>query len=135
MTMPKSAPMEGRVKIYRRGPSDRRMTLAILNPGEIFGDNALIAAETREQGAEALEPSIVGSMTGSDFRALLERKPSLALQVIQCLSREKRTLERKIASLVFKDVPARLAETLLALSNEYGQPSRTIGRNPPRVKQ
>jgi CRP/FNR family cyclic AMP-dependent transcriptional regulator len=114
--------MEGHVKIYRRGPSGRRMTLAILKPGEIFGDNALTAAETHEQGAEALEPSIVGSMTESDFRALLERKPSLALRVIQYLSWEKRTLERKITSLVFKDVPARLAETLLELSDEYGQP-------------
>lgn len=114
--------LEGHVKIYRRGNAGRKITLAILKPGEIFGDNGLTTAETHEQGAEALEPSIVGSMTDSDFCALLDRKPSLALRVIQCLSREKRTLERKIASLVFKDVPARLAETLLELSDEYGQP-------------
>ena len=114
--------IEGLVKIYRRGPSGRRITLAIMHPGEVFGDHALTPGESHEHGAEALEPTIVGVMTAEAFRALLNQKPDLALRVVQRLGRQKRALERKIANLVFKDVPARLADTLLELSEAYGQP-------------
>jgi CRP/FNR family cyclic AMP-dependent transcriptional regulator len=114
--------IEGLVKIYRRSPSKRKITLAILHPGEIFGDHTFTPGESHEHGAEALEPAIVGAMTAGDFRTLLYQKPDLALRVVQCLGRQKRSLERKIADLVFKDVPTRLAETLLELSEAHGQP-------------
>jgi CRP-like cAMP-binding protein len=89
---------EGHVKIYRRGRFGRKLTLAVLKPGEVFGELALTAGEVREQGAEAMETTIVCSMTPQDFRALLDRKPTLAFRVIQTLGEQKRTLERKIAS-------------------------------------
>jgi len=113
---------EGHVKIYRRGRFGRKLTLAVLKPGEVFGEQALTAGEVHEQSAEALETSVLCSMTTTDFRALLDLKPALAFRVIQSLGEQKRMLERKITSLVFKDVPARLAETLLELGEDYGQP-------------
>ena len=113
---------EGHVKIYRRGHFGRKLTLVILKPGEIFGELTLTAGESHEQEAEALETSTICSTTDRDFRALLDLKPALALRVMQRLGQQTRLLERKIASLVFKDVPARLAETLLELGDDYGQP-------------
>lgn len=113
---------EGQVKIYRRGPFGRKLTLAILQPGEVFGELALTAGERHEQGAEALESSTICATTARDFRALLDLKPALAFRVIQHLGQQKRRLERKIASLVFQDVPARLAATLLEWGDDYGQP-------------
>jgi CRP-like cAMP-binding protein len=112
--------IEGRVKIYRKSPSGRRVTLAVLQPGEVFGE--LNVYPVYEQEAEALEPSTIYRLRTQDFRALLASKPELALQVMRRLGRRKRLLERKIASLVFKDVPTRLAETLLELAEELGQP-------------
>jgi CRP-like cAMP-binding protein len=41
---------------------------------------------------------------------------------VRRLGQRKRLLERRIASLVFKDVPTRLAETLLELAEDFGQP-------------
>lgn len=55
------------------------------------------------------------------MQALLDLKPALAFRVIQHLGEQRRTLERQIASLVFKDVPARLAETLLEFAHGCGQ--------------
>jgi len=112
---------EGHVKISRRGRFGRKVTLAILRPGEVFGEGAFTASAVYEQEAEALETSIICVMTTSEFRALLLRKPALALRVLQNVSQWQRLLERKIADLVFKDVPTRLAETLLALGEDYGQ--------------
>src|SRR5215831_9695380 len=113
---------EGYVKIYRRGRFGRKVTLAILKPGEVFGEHARTAGEVHEQSAEVLETATICSMTAREFRALLDLKPTLAFHVIQILGQQKRVLDRKIASLVFKDVPARLAEALLELGEDYGQP-------------
>ena len=113
---------EGRVKIYRRGRFGRRVTLAILKPGEVFGELALEAGEVHEQGAETLETATICSLTARAFRALLDLKPTPAFRVVQSLGQQKRMLERKVTSLVFKDVPARLAEALLELGEDYGQP-------------
>jgi len=113
---------EGHLKISRRGRFGRKVTLAVLKPGEVFGESALSAGQVQEQDAETLETSVLCSMTTTDFRALLDLKPALALRIIQSLGEQKRMLERKISSLVFKDVPARLAETLLELGEDYGQP-------------
>jgi CRP-like cAMP-binding protein len=112
--------VEGQVKIYRKSPSGRRVTMALLRPGEVFG--GLNTYPAYEQEAEALEPSTIYALRTQDFHALLERKPGLALQVMQRLGQRERLLERKIANLVFKDVPTRLAETLLELAENFGQP-------------
>jgi CRP/FNR family transcriptional regulator, cyclic AMP receptor protein len=112
--------IEGQVKIYGKNPSGRRVTLALLQPGEVFG--GLNTYSAYEQEAEALEPSTIYALRTQDFRALLETKPGLALQVMPRLGQRKRLLERKIASLVLKDVPTRLAETLLELAEDLGQP-------------
>jgi CRP-like cAMP-binding protein len=113
---------EGRLKIYHRGRFGQKITLAILSPGAVFGELALSAGESHEQEVEALETSLVCSMTAKDFQALLDLKPAVAFRVIQHLSEQRRRLERKIAALVFKDVPARLAEALLELAPGCGQP-------------
>jgi CRP-like cAMP-binding protein len=113
---------EGHLKIYRRGHFGQKITLAILSPGEVFGELALSAGKIHEQEVEALETSLVCSMTAKDFQALLDLKPALAFRVIQNLGEQRRMLERKIANLVFKDVPARLAEALLEWAHGGGQP-------------
>jgi CRP/FNR family transcriptional regulator, cyclic AMP receptor protein len=113
---------QGHLKLYRRGRFGQKITLAILSPGEVFGDLAFSAGEVHEQEVEALETSLICSITAKDFQALLDLNPALAFSVIQNLGEQRRRLERKIASLVFKDVPARLAEALLELADCCGQP-------------
>lgn len=113
--------LEGRVKIYRSRRVGRQVTLAILKPGDVFGEDALKADGVHEQGVEALETTTIGALAAGEFRAFLEQKPILALRVLQNLGQQKRLLERKIADLVLNDVPTRLAEVLLGLAEDYGE--------------
>jgi CRP/FNR family cyclic AMP-dependent transcriptional regulator len=113
--------LEGRVKIYHRLHVGRQVTLAILKPGEVFGEDALRADQVHEQGVEALETTTIGVLAAGEFRSLLEWKPMFALRVLQNLGLQKRLLERKIADIVFKDVPTRLAEVLLGLAEDSGE--------------
>ena len=113
--------LEGRIKIYRRRRLGRQVTLAILKPSDVFGEDALTAGTVHEQGVEALETTTIGALAAGEFRAFLEQKPILALRVLQNLGQQKGLLERKIADLVFKDVPTRLAEVLLRLAEDSGE--------------
>jgi len=113
--------LEGRLKIYRRHRVGRQVTLAFLKPGDVFGEDGLTAGAVHEQGVEALETATIGALVAGEFRAFLEHKPVLALRVLQNLGQQKGLLERKIADLVFKDVPTRLAEVLLGLAEDSGE--------------
>jgi CRP/FNR family transcriptional regulator, cyclic AMP receptor protein len=113
--------LEGRVKIYRRRRVGRQVTLAILKPGDVFGEDALTADGVHEQGVEVVETTTIGALAAGEFRAFLEQKPILTWRVLQNLGQQKRLLERKIADLVFTDVPTRLAEVLLGLAEDYGE--------------
>jgi CRP/FNR family transcriptional regulator, cyclic AMP receptor protein len=113
--------LEGRLKSYRRHRVGRQVTLAFLKPGDVFGEEALTAGAVHEQGVEALQSTTIGALAAGEFRALIEQKPVLALRVLQNLGQQKGLLERKIADLVFKDVPTRLAEMLLGLAEDSGE--------------
>src|SRR5688572_26407687 len=49
----------GSVKVLRRFPDGRRMTLARLGPGNVFGELALMGGERRSATVQAAEPTVV----------------------------------------------------------------------------
>src|SRR5690606_8194536 len=56
------------------------------------------------------------------FQQLLESRPHLALDVIRALEERNRAMRRRLLGLTFKEVPARLADTLLVLADTHGDP-------------
>ncbi len=111
---------EGRVKISLLTEKGRELTLAILDPGEVFGELALVEEGNRQTLAEALEDTLICVIKREDFKKLLKKQPDLALKIIKLIGLRRRAIESKIEYLVFRDVPARLAHLLLSLAEEYG---------------
>ena len=58
---------------------------------------------------------------GPDFRAQLEARPTLAADVIRAYAERVRGAAQARAGLTFKEVPARLADTLLTLAEAHGE--------------
>ena len=58
---------KGRVKISRLSEDGREATLAILEPGEIFGELEALQTVPRESMVQALEPVMVCEIRGEDF--------------------------------------------------------------------
>lgn len=115
---------EGHVKISRMLEDGRKLTLDILNPGEIFGESAITGEETeRDTMAEALTPVIVCVATKERFGEFLKRRPALVFRVTKWLGFRMKKIEIRLESLIFKSVPARLAELLARLADEYGKPA------------
>ncbi len=111
---------EGRVKIYKLSPDGKELTLAILEPGEIFGEMALVDTGPRETIAETLDDTLLCVIRRRDFEILLHKKPSLALRITKLIGVRRREIENQLENLVFRSAPSRLALLLMSLAEKHG---------------
>lgn len=112
---------EGRVKLCRYSPTGRVQILALLERGDIFGEQALVGAQA-EVHCEAFEDTLICVLRRHDFEDLVRSKPDLALRVMKVLAERLRKAEEAIENLAFRDVPERLATLLVRLAEAYGGP-------------
>ena len=111
---------EGRVKVFKLSPDGKELTLAILEPGEIFGEMALIDEGPRDTIAETLDDSLLCVIRRRDFELLLKKKPELAMRVTKLIGMRRRQIENQLENLVFRSAPSRLALLLLNLAERNG---------------
>ena len=111
----------GRVRLLRQGKGKSRSVLSILKPGDLFGEVLRPEGALMEELAVSSGKCEVWSIEGRDFRALLEARPALAVDVIRALNERVRQLRQRVLGLTRKDVPARLAEMLIALAQAHGE--------------
>ena len=113
----------GRVRLLRQGKGKSRSVMSILKPGDLFGEVLRPEGSVMEELSIASGKCEVWSIEGRDFRALLEARPALAVDVIRALNDRVRQLRQRVQGLTRKDVPARLAEMLLVLVDAHGEHS------------
>lgn len=111
----------GRVRLIRVGRSASRSVLAILRPGDLFGELLRPEGALVDDLAVASGEAEVWSIDARSFQQLLESRPHLAVDVIRAQNERMRAMRRRVTGLTFKEVPARLAETLLALAESHGE--------------
>lgn len=114
---------EGRVTISRINEEGRKITLALLEPGEMFGELAGGDESRHESVAEAQDRSLVCYMGADRFRSFLEDHPELALEVSTLLDERRRHVESRIERLMLRDAPSRLALVLKDLFEHHGTES------------
>ena len=110
----------GKVKISHTTPEGQEVVLAILGPGDFFGELALLDDAPRSATAEALESTETWTLHREEFINYLLDNPDFALHVLQTLARHIRRLNVQLADIFFLDLPGRLARTLLHLADQYG---------------
>jgi len=115
---------KGRVRIFRTADA-RELTLAEIEPGTIFGEMALTAQRLRGSYAQAIEPSILISMSRSDLEHIIEETPQVGTRLVQLLSERLRSYEERMEDLTLKEIPARLANLILLLCEGEGVMTRT----------
>jgi CRP-like cAMP-binding protein len=111
----------GRVKISRISEEGRELTLALLEPGEIFGELEILEGSARDTIAEAMEESQLCVIQKEQFLSLIRKKPELSFRLTKLIGLRLRRIESRVEDLVFRDVPSRLAHLIIQLSEEYGK--------------
>ncbi len=109
--------LQGRVKIYKLSPDGKEQTLHIFGSGEPFGEVPVFAGKHFPANAEALEKSKVLFFPRISLIRLIEKNPSLAMNMLAILARRLRQFTVQIEHLSLKEVPGRLAAYLLYLSD------------------
>jgi CRP-like cAMP-binding protein len=111
----------GRVRLLRVGRNGRKAVFAILRTGDLFGD------VFRPEGAPSDELAVASGDVGlwvletRTLRAQLESEPALAVEMVRAYADQVRALRTRVLGLTFKEVPARLAETLLTVAEAHGE--------------
>ena len=108
----------GRVNIYRINPDGKKLVIATIGPGTVFGEMSLTGQGMHDTFAEAAEDCTLCVMSRSDVEHLLLSKPRVALRFMELIANRLRELEVRMESVAFKSVPARLATSLLQLAEE-----------------
>lgn len=103
----------GAVKVLRRFPDGRRITLARLGPGSVVGELALFNGERRSATVEALEPTLAVALAGEDVMSILRTDPEAAISVAIGLADRLRAANERMFEHALATVTGRVAATLL----------------------
>ena len=106
----------GRVKIFKLSIEGKEQIIHIFGNGEPIGEAAVFAGKTFPANAETLEDSRLFFFPRFDFIKLIQKDPTLALNMLAVLSQRLHRFASLIDDLSLKEVPGRLAAHLLYLS-------------------
>jgi CRP-like cAMP-binding protein len=102
----------GRVKLSVLSESGKEIAIDIIQPGEIFGEFALVDESLRSNMAQALDDIVVWMFPKHDFTRLLSAQPKLAMSYIRMVGDRRRRMEKKLSDITSKAVSARVCELL-----------------------
>ncbi len=115
----------GRVKIYHITGEGKQAVLALVDPGEIFGELTLFEPShtPREEFAEAMETSRLILIPHQEMHELMAAHPEVSLGVTKLMGLRRRRVERRLKSLLFRSNRDRLVHLLMELAEKYGKPT------------
>jgi CRP/FNR family transcriptional regulator, cyclic AMP receptor protein len=115
---------QGRVQLYRISPEGKKLVIATLGPGALFGEMALLGQQMHNAFAEAMEDCAIMVMSRADLERLMLNDPTIGRRILALTQRRLTDAEARLEDMAFKGIPARLASLLLRLSAD--QDSDTI---------
>lgn len=109
--------MKGRVQLIREGPNGRRLAIATLGPGAMFGEGVLLGAIDPSVKAVALTDCVAWMVPQPHAQALALRYPVLSWGLLQTVGHRLAQVEDRMEEVAYKRLPERLAGLLLELAN------------------
>ena len=113
----------GRIKITTLAADGREAFVAIIGPGQVFGELSLFESQQRTADARAMETTTVHALAHDDFRPYVGAHPEVAWELLKVLVGMVRRQDQAIQDMVFLDVGGRVARRLLDLAAQHGERS------------
>jgi CRP-like cAMP-binding protein len=113
--------VDGKIKLGATSNDGRETLLAILGPGEMFGELSLFDPGPRTATATALTDAHLLGVGHPDLQPWLNGRPEVAGSLLRALAHRLRRTNGTMADLVFSDVPGRVAKALLDLAAKFGE--------------
>ncbi|MDF2968219.1 MAG: crp 1 [Nocardioidaceae bacterium] len=113
--------MAGKIKLGRSSPDGRENLMAVLGPGQMFGELSLFDPGPRSLTATAVTDVTMLSLGHAALLSWLTGHPDVARNLLGQLASRLRRTNDVVADLVFSDVPGRVAKALLDLASRFGR--------------
>lgn len=114
--------VEGRVKMIQITPNGQQITMRIMTPGQTYGGIALLNPNAGYPAtAQAVENSTALAWDTAHLRELVEKEPSISLNVMGLMHGYISELQERQKALVTDRVEQRIARILLKLAAQSGK--------------
>jgi CRP-like cAMP-binding protein len=107
----------GEVEI-RRNVGETERVLAVLPPGEFFGEMAILNGRPRSATAVVRTPSRLLVIEGKTFEAMMRARPEIALRIIKSLASRLESANQHIELLLLPTPNHRVVQCLRQMADE-----------------
>ena len=110
--------MAGKANLLCTNSEGRRLVIATLEPGAIFGEGALDSFREPNVFAEAAEECLVWMIPNSEARNMTMQYPILGWGMLQTYGVRLMQVENNLEDVAYKKLPERLAALLIDLDQD-----------------
>jgi CRP-like cAMP-binding protein len=111
--------LSGRVRIYSTSLEGFEITLNVMEPGELFGEIAVLDGRTRTASAAAMQRTDLLRVHRDHLLPYIRANPDLILGMLTLLCDRLRWTSSTIEDVAFLPFPARIAKRLLFLADHH----------------
>jgi len=111
---------KGAVRIVRMTEDGKEVTVAVLGPGDLFGEEMIFAEQPRTTTAVAIDEVLLCTAQADALFTMLSADPQLALNVAKVLSERLGDAAATMEDLAYAKVGDRLMHLFRRLANEHG---------------
>jgi CRP/FNR family cyclic AMP-dependent transcriptional regulator len=111
---------EGLLKVCVVAPSGAERILAVLGPGAMVGELALLDGRPRSASVAAIRPSQLRFVSRAAFQAFAEAHPEVYRHIVMLLAARLRDTNAIVTAASFLTLKGRVARALLSLADAFG---------------
>lgn len=120
--------LDGSIEITAMSVPGRQHRLAVMEPGDYFGEMAVFDGGNRSATATALTPASVGFVAAERVREMLQRSPLLAAALVKDASLRMREFNRRFLQESLKSERLTLLERLArTIVHDFRNPLNVVG--------
>lgn len=116
------AVLEGSLKVAVISAEGSEQLLAILGPGDVVGEMALLDGEPRSATVQTIKKSRIARIDKREFDRFAQANPAVYRHMLSLISKRLRQANDVLAARSFLPLPGRVAVALLQLGETFGKP-------------
>jgi CRP/FNR family cyclic AMP-dependent transcriptional regulator len=110
------AVLRGKLKMSSVSPEGKEVVFNLMNPGDCFGEIALLDGEARSTDAVAMTDCELLVLQRRDFMPILEKRADICLILLKVLCQRLRQTTEQVEDVLFRHLESRIAKALLHLA-------------------
>ena len=110
------AVLRGTLKMSSVSADGKEVVFNLMNPGDCFGEIALLDGEARSTDAVAMTDCELLMLYRRDFMPILEKRADICLILLKVLCQRLRQTTEQVEDVLFRHLESRIAKALLHLA-------------------